>query len=65
MRDLGSWSDNHLEPDDDPIVGEDWNGNNLYGHEYGYKTPHGFVIEDEAIEYLDAQYGLGMSVNSF
>ena len=27
MKDLGSWSDSHLEPPEEKIVGFDWKGN--------------------------------------
>lgn len=60
MGDLGSWSDNHLEPEEDPILGYDWKGNELYGHEYGYDTEEGFVPEEDVIEYVENAYRLIM-----
>ena len=30
MKDLGSWSDSHLEPPKEKVVGFDWKGNELY-----------------------------------
>ena len=47
MDSLGNWSDNHLEPEEDIIVGTDWRGNELYGNEYGYMTEHGFIPEEK------------------
>ena len=60
MADLGSWSDNHLEPEEDPTVGYDWDGNELYGHEYGYNTDLGFVPEDDVAEYVSRSFNLIM-----
>lgn len=60
MGDLGSWSDNHLEPVEDPILGYDWKGNELYGYEYGYDTEVGFVPEEDVTEYVENTYGLIM-----
>ena len=60
MADLGSWSDNHLEPEEDPIAGYDWEGNELYGHEYGYDTELGFVPEEDVVDYVAKSYILNM-----
>lgn len=61
MDSLGNWSDNHLEPEEGIIVGTDWRGNELYGNEYGYMTEHGFIPEEEAMEYMDNEFGLTIS----
>ena len=60
MADLGSWSDNHLEPEEEQIMGLDWQGNELYGHEYGYNTDMGFVPEDDVAEYVSREFNLIM-----
>lgn len=51
---LGSWSDNHLEPPNEKIVGYDWKGEELYGYEDGYMINGEFVISDDIIEYTES-----------
>ncbi len=56
MKDLGSWSDHHLEPPEEKVIGFDWKGNELYGHEFGFMIDGEFVCEDEVLEYIEGQF---------
>lgn len=56
MKDLGSWSDAHLDPPEDEIIGYDWKGNELYGYEFGFIIDGEFVCEEEVLEYIESQY---------
>lgn len=61
MKDLGDWSDAHLEPPNEKVVGFDWKGNELYGHEHGYFIDGDFICEDDIIEYIERDYSLVIS----
>lgn len=58
---FGSWSDNHLEPPKENIVGYDWQGGELYGNEYGYMIDGEFVVDDEIVEYIESMSDLVIS----
>lgn len=61
MKDLGSWRDAHLDPPEDKIVGYDWQGNELYGYEFGFMIDGEFVCEDDIVEYIESIYGTAVS----
>lgn len=60
-KDLGSWSDDHLEPLEEPIVGYDFLGNELYGHEYGVVIDGEFIQEEDIMTYIENMYGMVIS----
>lgn len=51
----------NLEPSEGNIVGYDWKGGELYGCEHGFMIDGEFVIDDEAVEYLEEMHGLVLS----
>lgn len=61
MGDLGDWSDNHINPPEDKIIGYDWLGNELYGHEVGYIVNGEFISEDDIFEFMEGHYGSSTS----
>lgn len=48
--------DRHLLPEEEETVGTDWQGEVLYGHEYGYLIDGQFVTEEEVPDYIDSTY---------
>ena len=61
MKDLENWSDAHLDPPEDKIIGYDWKGHELYGYEFGFMIDGEFVCEDDIVEYIESVYGKDMS----
>lgn len=61
IRDLGSWSDAHLDPPEEKIVGYDWKGQELYGHEFGFMIDGEFVCEEDVLEFIEGQYSITIS----
>lgn len=53
--------DRSLEPNGGDILGYDWKGNELYGGEHGFMIDGEFVVDDEAVEYLEEMHGLVLS----
>lgn len=49
--------DQYKLPDEDPYVGYDWQGEGLYGNEYGYWIENDFVPEEDLIDYIEGRYG--------
>lgn len=48
--------DQYLEPEEDEIFGEDWNGNNIYyGDEY-YDIDGNLVLVDDVDEFVRENY---------
>lgn len=57
--------DKHLLPKDPETVGEDWQGDCLYGYELGYIIDGEFISEEDIPEYIDATYSIRRSEEYF
>lgn len=64
LRALENRIDSHLLPEEDEYVGYDWQGEGLYGHEYGYLIDGRFVLEEEVPDFIDSVHTITSAIDA-